>query len=87
MTHTVASCEQALIKTNKKPIQNRQSKTMFLFKRIRLDLSLTDISSTQVIVPQLSKCLKFEAIRGDQADQRICIQTKRYHKTSECLAV
>ena len=26
-----------------------------------------------IIVPQLSKCLKFEAIRGDQTDQRICI--------------
>ena len=25
------------------------------------------------MVPQLSKCLKFEAIRGDQTDQRICI--------------
>ena len=25
------------------------------------------------IVPQLSKCLKFEAILGDQTDQRICI--------------
>ena len=25
------------------------------------------------IVPQLSKCLKFEAIRGDQTDQKICI--------------
>ena len=25
------------------------------------------------IVPRLSKCLKFEAIRGDQTDQRICI--------------
>ena len=27
----------------------------------------------KTIVPQLSKCLKFEAILGDQADQRICI--------------
>ena len=26
-----------------------------------------------IIVPQLSKCRKFEAIRGDQTDQRICI--------------
>ena len=26
-----------------------------------------------IIVPQLSKCLKFEAIRGDQTDQTICI--------------
>ena len=26
----------------------------------------------ETIVPQLSKCLKFEAIRGDQTDQRIC---------------
>ena len=26
-----------------------------------------------IIVPQLSKCLKFEAIRGDQTDQRIRI--------------
>ena len=28
----VASCEQALIKGNREPIQNYQSKTMFLFK-------------------------------------------------------
>ena len=28
---------------------------------------------TYTIVPKLSKCLKFEAIRGDQTDQRICI--------------
>ena len=26
-----------------------------------------------IIVPQLSKCLKFEVIRGDQIDQRIRI--------------
>ena len=32
----VASCEQALIKTNRKPIQNHQSKTMFLFKTYTL---------------------------------------------------
>ena len=29
--------------------------------------------SSPSIVPQLSKCLEFEAIRGDQTDQRICI--------------
>ena len=28
---------------------------------------------TKAIVLQLSKCLKFEAIRGDQTDQKICI--------------
>ena len=45
----VASCEQALIKTNRKPIQNHQSKTVFLFKRTHLNLSLTDISSTLLV--------------------------------------
>ena len=44
----VASCEQALIKINGKPIQNHQSKTMFLFKHTHLNLSLTDIWSTMV---------------------------------------
>ena len=39
------------------------------------------------IVPQLSKCPKFEVIRGDQTDQRICIQTKRYNKTIACSIV
>ena len=39
------------------------------------------------IAPQLSKCLKFEAIRGDQSDQRICIQIKRYSKTPACIVV
>ena len=34
-------------------------------------------SKVNTIVPQLSKCLKFEAIRGDQTDQMICILTKR----------
>ena len=28
----VASCEQALLKTNRKLIENHQSKTMFLYK-------------------------------------------------------
>ena len=46
----VASCEQVLIKTNRKPIQNHQSKTMFLFKRTHLNLSLTDISSTWLVI-------------------------------------
>ena len=32
----IASCEQALIKTNRKPIQNHQSKTMLLFKTYTL---------------------------------------------------
>ena len=32
----VASCEQALIKTNWKPIQNHQSKTVLLFKTYTL---------------------------------------------------
>ena len=32
----VASCEQALIKTNSKQIQNSQSKTMLLFKKYTL---------------------------------------------------
>ena len=33
----VASCEHALIKANRKPIQNHQSKTMFLFKTYTLE--------------------------------------------------
>ena len=33
----VASCEQALIKTNRKSIQNHQSKTMLLFKSYTLE--------------------------------------------------
>ena len=44
----VALCEQALIKENRKPIQNHQSKTMLLSKRTYRDLSLTDISSTSL---------------------------------------
>ena len=32
----VASCEQALMKTNRKPIQNHQSKTMPLFRTYTL---------------------------------------------------
>ena len=42
----VPSCEYALIKADRKPIQMHQSKTMFLFKRTHWNLSLTDISST-----------------------------------------
>ena len=33
----VASCEQALIKANRKPIQNHQSITIFLFKTYTLE--------------------------------------------------
>ena len=33
----VASCEQALIKTNRKSIHNHRSKTMFLFKTYTLE--------------------------------------------------
>ena len=33
----VTSCEQALIKTNRKPIQNHQSKTMLLFTTYTLE--------------------------------------------------
>ena len=33
----VALCDQALIKTNRKPIQNHQSKTMLLFKMYTLE--------------------------------------------------
>ena len=33
----VASCEQALIKTSRKPIQNHQSKTMLHFKTLTLE--------------------------------------------------
>ena len=33
----VSSCEQALIRTNRKPIQNQQSKAMLLFKTYTLE--------------------------------------------------
>ena len=36
----VALCEQALIKTNRKPIQNHQSKTLLLFKTFTLEFEL-----------------------------------------------
>ena len=34
----VATCEQSLIQTNRKPIENRQSKTVFLFKTYTLEV-------------------------------------------------
>ena len=34
----VASCEQALIKTNRNPIQNHQSKTLLLSKTFALEV-------------------------------------------------
>ena len=33
--------------------------------------TLSDCQNAFSIVPQLSKCLKFEAVRGDKTDQRI----------------
>ena len=36
----VALCEQALIKTNRKSIQNHQSKTLLLFKTVTLEFEL-----------------------------------------------
>ena len=46
-TIQVASCEDALLTTNRKPILNHQSKNKCFFsKLIRWDLSLTDILST-----------------------------------------
>ena len=39
------------------------------------------------IVPQLSKCLKFEALWGALTDQMIWIWTKRYNKTHDCIVV
>ena len=33
----VASCEQALIKTNRKPIQNHHNKTLLVFKQFTLE--------------------------------------------------
>ena len=35
----VSSCEQTLIKTNRKPIQNHQSKTSLLFKTFTLEFA------------------------------------------------
>ena len=37
----VASCKRATIKRNRKPFQNHQSKTMFLFKTYTLEIELT----------------------------------------------
>ena len=55
----VASCEQALIKANKKPIQNHPSKTMFLFITHTLELEadryLEHIVSYQGMQNRLSK--------------------------------
>ena len=39
------------------------------------------------IVPQLSKCLTFEAVWGVLTDQLIWIWTKRYNKTHRCIVV
>ena len=41
----------------------------------------------RTIVPQLSKCLKFEAVWGVLTDQMIWIWTKRYNKTHACIIV
>ena len=47
----VALCEQALTKTNKKPIQKTtRAKQCFFLKRTHLNLNLTDISSTWLAV-------------------------------------
>ena len=43
--------------------------------------------SAHTIVPQLSKCPKFEAVWGVLTDQMIWIWTKRYNKTHECIVV
>ena len=40
-----------------------------------------------IIMPQLSKCLKFEAVWGVLTDQMIWIWTKRYNKTHACIVV
>ena len=39
------------------------------------------------IVPQLSKCLKFEAVWGVLTDQMISVWAKRYNKTHACIVV
>ena len=46
----VASCGQALIKTNRKPVQNHQSETMLLFKTYTLDFELDRHLEHMVIV-------------------------------------
>ena len=40
-----------------------------------------------IIVPQLSKCLKLEAVWGYYTDQMIWIWTKRYNKTHASIVV
>ena len=42
---------------------------------------------THTIVPQLSKCLKFETVSGVLTDQMIWSWTKRYKKTHACIVV
>ena len=56
----VASCEQALIKRNRKPIKNHRNKTMILFKtytlKIEFDRHLKQMDSyqgTQSVLPLL----------------------------------
>ena len=60
----VALCEQALIKANKKPIQNHQSKTMFLFithtLELEVDRYLEHMVSYQGIQSRLPKFLAGE---------------------------
>ena len=50
-------------------------------------LFVSRLKEAPAIVPQLSKCLKFEAVRGDKTDQMIWIWTKIYNKTRACIAV
>ena len=51
-------------------------KAMFtLYRTVKRSIaeSVPDMASVHTIVPQLSECLKFEAIRGEQNYQRICV--------------
>ena len=50
-------------------------------------VNLTPALCSTPIVPQLSKCLKFEAGWGVLTDQMIWIWTKRYNKTHECIVL
>ena len=42
---------------------------------------------SSTVVPQLSKCLKFEAVWGVLTDQMIWSWTKSYNKTHACIVV
>ena len=60
----VASCEHALIKTNRKPIRNHQNKTMLLFKMYTLEF-------------EFDRCLKhMVSYQGMQSGLPVCLASE-----------